>query len=409
MKILHTADWHLGKWLGPFSRIEEQKEVLDEICQIANDQQVDLVLVAGDLFDTFNAPTEAVDLLYKTLKRLTNNGTRPVIAIAGNHDSPERIEAPDPLAKECGIFFVGYPDTQLETISLESGIQITKTDKGFLELQLPKLKYPIRCIVTPYANTMRMKACLSLDNEEQELRELLGAHWKHLADTYCDKAGVNLLVTHLYVSEEGGNQPEEPEDEKPILHIGGAQAIFTKQIPEQMQYVALGHLHRLQTVGKTPCPVVYSSSPLCYSFSEAGQKKKVVLAELEPGKAAITTPIELHKGKTLSRKRFESIADAVTWLEANPDHLVELTLVSETYLSSEDRKSLSAAHQGIVAIIPEIKNQGTDLESKLPTIDLTKSMESLFADYFTHTKKQAPPESILQLFKELLAEDSTAL
>ena len=79
MKILHTADWHLGKWLGPFSRIEEQKEVLDEICQIANDQQVDLVLVAGDLFDTFNAPTEAVDLLYKTLKRLTNNGTRPVI------------------------------------------------------------------------------------------------------------------------------------------------------------------------------------------------------------------------------------------------------------------------------------------------------------------------------------------
>ena len=407
MKILHTADWHLGKWLGPFSRIEEQKEVLNEICHIANDQEVDLVIVAGDLFDTFNAPTEAVDLLYKTLKRLTNNGTRPVIAIAGNHDSPERIEAPDPLAKECGIFFVGYPNTQLEPISLENGIQITKTDKGFLEIQLSKFTYPIRCIVTPYANAMRMKASLSLDNEEHELRELLGAHWKHLADNYCDNKGVNLLATHLYVSEEGGIQPEEPEDEKPILHIGGAQAIFTKQIPDQMQYVALGHLHRFQTVSKTPCPIVYSSSPLCYSFSEAGQKKKVILVELEPGKNAITTPIELQKGKTLSRKRFESIADAVVWLEENQDHLVELTLVSETYLSSEDRKSLSAAHQGIVAIIPEIKNQATNLESKLPTIDLTKSMESLFADYFTHTKKQAPSESIVKLFKELLAEDST--
>jgi exonuclease SbcD len=409
MKVLHTADWHLGKWLGPFSRIEEQREVLEEICQIANDQQVDLVLVAGDLFDTFNAPTEAVDLLYKTLKRLTNNGTRPVIAIAGNHDSPERIEAPDPLAKECGIFFVGYPDTLIEPTSLETGIQVTKTDKGFLEITLPQFNYPVRCIVTPYANALRMKASLGLESEDQELRELLGQHWKHLADTYCDKMGVNLMVTHLYVSEEGGIQPEEPEDEKPILHIGGAQAIFTKQIPSQIQYVALGHLHRFQTVSKIPCPIVYSSSPLGYSFSEAGQKKKVAVVELEPGNEVKVTPIDLQKGKTLSRKRFESIADAVVWLEANQDHLVELSIVSETYLSAEDRKSLSAAHQGIVAIIPEIKNQGSDLESKLPTIDLTKSMESLFADYFMHSKKQTPPESILQLFKELLAEDSTTL
>ena len=103
MKILHTADWHLGKRLDNYSRIEEQIEVMNEICEIADEQNIDLVLVAGDLFDTFNPSVEAVELFYKTLKRLANNGQRPVIAIAGNHDSPDRIDAPDPLARECGI------------------------------------------------------------------------------------------------------------------------------------------------------------------------------------------------------------------------------------------------------------------------------------------------------------------
>src|SRR5579872_1513255 len=108
MKILHTADWHLGKRLENFSRFEEQVEVLDEICQIADNESADVVIIAGDLFDTFNPTSEAVDLFYKTLKRLANDGKRAVVAIAGNHDSPERIEAPDPLARECGIVFAGF-------------------------------------------------------------------------------------------------------------------------------------------------------------------------------------------------------------------------------------------------------------------------------------------------------------
>ena len=88
MKILHTADWHLGKRLNEFSRIEEQREVLEEICRIAEEQQVDAVLVAGDLYDTFNPPNEAIELFYKSLHRLAAGGKRAVIGIAGNHDSP---------------------------------------------------------------------------------------------------------------------------------------------------------------------------------------------------------------------------------------------------------------------------------------------------------------------------------
>src|ERR1035437_3612263 len=111
MKILHTSDWHLGKRLESFSRFEEQKAVLSEICEIADREQVNAIIISGDLFDTFNPPVEAMDLFYKTLKRLANNGQRAVIALAGNHDSPDRIEAPEPLARECGILLAGYPNS----------------------------------------------------------------------------------------------------------------------------------------------------------------------------------------------------------------------------------------------------------------------------------------------------------
>src|SRR5690606_31764086 len=103
MRILHTADWHLGKRLDNFSRLDEQILVLDEIVEKADIHQADVIIVAGDLFDAFNPGTDAIDLFYKTLKRLTKNGSRPVIAISGNHDSPSLIDAPDPLARECGI------------------------------------------------------------------------------------------------------------------------------------------------------------------------------------------------------------------------------------------------------------------------------------------------------------------
>jgi exonuclease SbcD len=119
------------KKTGSFSRLEEQQRVMNEICDIADSQNADVVLVAGDLFDTFNPPVEAVDLLYKTLKRLTNNGKRPVVAIAGNHDSPDRIDSPNPLARECGILFVGNPDVTIPTAIIENGFEITLSENGF--------------------------------------------------------------------------------------------------------------------------------------------------------------------------------------------------------------------------------------------------------------------------------------
>ncbi len=405
MKLLHTADWHLGKRLGDYSRLDEQWEVLDEICTIAEAEAVDAVLIAGDLFDTFNPPNEALELFYRTVHRLSSNGARAVIAIAGNHDSPDRVEAPDPLARECGIFFVGRPGSVIPSVSTNAGINTLHAEPGFAALQLPNCPDPLRLLLTPYANETTLKRFLGDDNREQSLREVLQQGWQRLSDRHCDAQGVNILMAHLYFRQRTGPSPEEPDDEKPILHIGGASAVFTEDVPKQMQYVALGHLHRYQTVSATPCPVCYSSSPLAYSFSEADQQKQVVLVEVAAGGEAQIRPVALRAGRRLCRQRFNDPDEAIQWLKAHPNTFVELTLVSDTYLEGKLKRALHAAHDGIVSIIPEV-TASADKCSEQVSIDLSKDLRTLFVDYFKAKKGQEPNDELLIMFDEVLGTES---
>lgn len=404
MKLLHTSDWHLGKYLNNFSRHAEQEEVLQEICEIADRENVNAVLIAGDLFDTYNPPTESVELFYKVLKRLSANGTRAVIAIAGNHDSPERIEAPDPLARECGIIFSGYPNSTVLPFTIDSGLSVTESGEGFISLSLPGIAYPLRILLTPYANEFRLKTYLGYADSEEELRKLLELKWNEIASLHCDDQGVNILLTHLLVMKKGDPLPEEPEDEKPILHVGGAQVIYTENIPLKIQYTALGHLHRKQKVSSPAGNVIYSGSPLSYSFSEADQKKYVVIAGIQPGKQPVIEEIQLSRGLPLFRKRAENVEEAVEWLAANPKCLVELTMATETYLTAAERKKLYAAHEGIVMLIPDVKNKNEWQDGAGNQIDLTKSIEDLFIEYFKHARGQDPNENLLKLLKEVLSE-----
>ncbi len=407
MKILHTADWHLGKRLQTYSRLEEQREVMDEICRIAEEQNVDAVLIAGDLYDTFSPPNEAIELFYKTLHRLAAGGQRAVIGIAGNHDSPDRINAPDPLARACGIILCGRPLCEIKDCCLESGLKLLHSEPGFAELKLPNSPHPLRLLLTPYANEATMRQFLGEEEREEELRRLLQEHWQKLADTHCDNKGINILMTHLFVADQHNPMPDEEEGdgERPILHMGGAQAIFTQNMPQQLQYVALGHLHRYQVVSKEPCPVVYSSSPLAYSFSEAHQPKFVVLLEAEPGKPVVMKPIRLQSGRSLQRKRFEGLEEAIQWLQENPNTYVELTMVCDQYLDGKVRKALTKAHDGIVNIIPEPR----ELEKNKKNIqtqhaDRQKDMTELFKNYFISRKGLEPSHEMLSLFKEVLQE-----
>lgn len=399
MKILHTADWHLGKRLDRFSRLEEQILVMDELVQIADVEKVDLVLIAGDLFDNFNPGTEAVQLFYKTLKRLSLNGKRPVIAISGNHDSPSLIDAPDPLARECGIILIGHPKAIISPFELEH-FKISKSAEGFIELTLKHHDFPVRILHTPYANEIRLKQYLG-EQKEAELNQVLAEHWQKNADQFCDENGVNLLMTHLYMNKKGTPLLDEPEGEKP-LKIGNADLIFSDSIPPQIQYTALGHLHRFQNIGTDEKPVVYSSSPLCYSFSEAGQTKYISIIEAEPNQPVQFKKVPIKNGKCLERKSFDCIEKTIEWLSVNQDTFVELTLESETFLKADERKLLYQTHSGIVHLIPKIKNQELN-ENQLRDINLSQDIQSLFKDYFkSKNGGQEVNQELIDLFNEIL-------
>lgn len=399
MKILHTADWHLGKRLDRFSRLEEQVLAMNEIVQMADEQNVDMVLIAGDLFDNFNPSVEAAELFYKTLKRLSLNGKRPVIAISGNHDSPSLINAPDPLARECGIILIGHPKAEIVPFGTEY-FSIINSKEGFIELKIDNIPFPVRILHTPFANEIRLKEYFG-ENKEEEINKVLAQEWKNLADQFCDDTGVNLLTAHLYMNKRGAAILEEPEGEKPIK-IGNADLIFSDSIPEQVQYTALGHLHGFQNVGTKEKPVIYSSSPLCYSFSEAGQAKYVSIIDAEPGKTVSYEKKLLKSGRALVRKTFTAIDDAVQWLGENPNTFIELTLESETFLTADERRLIYQSHNGIVHLIPKIKNLEL-AENQNQEINLSQDIDILFKDYFkSKNGGQEANEELMNLFNEIL-------
>ena len=406
--------------------MEEQREVLNEIIALADREAVDLVLVAGDLFDTFIPQADAQDLLYDALKRLTNGGKRPVVAIAGNHDDPIHIEAQDHFGRECGILFAGYPKTEIRAHQLSCAVRLLHSAPGFVELQLPDRPVPVRILLTPYANEARFRAYMGMDQPDAEMRDQLHHHWQTLADTYLDNRGINLLVAHLFMMNRGGEKPLEPDDERSIVQVGGANIIYTDLIPEQVQYAALGHLHRYQMLGGGPCPVVYSSSPLAYSFAEADQQKYVVVIDAEPGQPAQVRPVPLLSGKRLVKKSFPQVAKALEWTAQNPNCYVEITMQTATYLTSIETRQLAGSHLNIVSIVPEVRLPVPDLAADGPlfakdsvpdeapvsakpaAIDLSQPIDKLFANYFkSKHKEQAPNERLTALFQEILATEPT--
>lgn len=402
MKILHTSDWHLGKKIFSKDRLEEQKVVMKEIVSIANNEAVDMVIVAGDLFDNYSPSSQAQHLLYSTLHDLSNNGTRPVVCIAGNHDSPERVESPEALADVQAIYLLGTPQSKVATFTTTANISVTAGEEGFMELRLPNVQYPVRVIYTPFANHERLKKFLGVEDQDVQLRNELESRWRLLAEKYCDSNGVNLLVTHLFVTKGADDTTAEPDDENSI-NVGGASAVYVENFPQEVQYVALGHLHRCFKVGSNK--VWYSGSPLEYSFAESEQDKYVLISDIEPGCEAITRKVELTSGCKLVNKEFDSVDEACRWLIDNPDVWVYLTVKTDAYLTANEIAMINRSHSKIVTLRPEVSAAGEESVDQHKISDLIHDTDALFADYFKRQKSGLEPnDDIMNLFHEILAK-----
>jgi exonuclease SbcD len=283
VKILHTSDWHVGKVLKGQSRLEEQQAVLTELVGIARDESPDLVLVAGDLFDTAAPIPAATRLVTGALSALRDTGAE-VVAISGNHDNGPALDALRPWAEAAGITLRG--SVRAAADHLLSGTTAAGEPWRLVALPFLSQRYAVRA--TELFD-------LSAAEATQTYADLLARLLAVLTEGFTPDA-VNLVTTHLTVvgATAGGGERE--------AHTIAAYAVPATVFPPSAHYVALGHLHRAQTV-PAPAPVRYSGSPLAIDFGEADTTPSVTIVEVGVDRAARTREVPLRSAVPLRTVR----------------------------------------------------------------------------------------------------------
>lgn len=402
MRILHTSDWHLGKTLEKRSREQEQEKFIQEIIDIAEREKVDLIIIAGDIFDTSNPPAYAEQLFYDGIDGLAAGGRRGIVAIAGNHDNPERLIAARSLATRYGISILGLPKDSFSPWALRDH-QIACPVAGgpsWLEIAIPGLEYTAVVLALPYPSEGRLNQLLTSSMEETEQQKAYSKRVKQIFTSLSSnyrKDTVNLATSHLFVA--GGKEA----DERPI-HLGGACTVSPDALPEQAQYIALGHLHRAQKVAGTNGRGRYSGSPLAYSFSEVNQVKSVFLIDVKPQKPAHVEQIPITSGKPLVKWQVvNGISQLEEWCTTGKDAnaWIDLELHLNKPLQIDEIQSIHRMHQGIVSVRPVFANMW---EQKPIQGRSEMSVSQLFTEFYLKERGVEPDPQLLKLFLQLAAE-----
>lgn len=402
MRILHTSDWHLGRALDGRSRFEEQEHFIDELVAIADAEQIDLILIAGDVFDTPNPPAKAEELFYEALDRLSLGGKRAVVAIAGNHDNPERLCAASPLALRHGIVLFGQPKEVLypQAHILPGRVARNGAGQGWVRLGLPQCGEEAVIAMLPYPSESRLNEVLTESLDEKLLSESYAVRvtqlWQSLSQNFSEYT-VNIAMSHLFV--QGGI---ESDSERPI--VGSAPAVEAAVMPAGAQYVALGHLHRPQVVKGAPTLCRYSGSPLAYSFSEAGQVKSVMVIEAYPGKPAALKEIVLNSGYPLVKWRAkEGLAQVYRWIEEGRDSQawIDLEIHLTRALMPQEVQDLRRLRERIINIRPVFP----EMEKGKVFERAGLSIPELFRRFYREKSGGAEPgDELVEFFLSLIEE-----
>lgn len=294
MRILHTSDWHLGKTLSGYSRAAEHEALCDELVEIAED--VDLVLVSGDVFDTYNPPIAAEEMFFDTLSRLGDGGRRAVIVLAGNHDSPDRLTAPEALSARHGVFLFGRPGDVPVTGPVRGAnrIQVTGCGASWLELGLPCGERAVVAALA-YPSEARLRDLPAPTTREHDLQR---AYDDRIRRIFADLAShfradaVNLATSHLHMLDA------VPSESERVL-VGGAWQVTPQSLPAGAHYVGLGHIHQPQAVEGAPSPTRYAGAPLAFRMSERDYAHSSVIVEASAGAPARVHTIPVSAGRPL--------------------------------------------------------------------------------------------------------------
>ena len=302
MRFIHLADLHIGKRVNGFPMLEDQRYILEQILERTKESAADAVIIAGDIYDKPVPSAEAVDLFDDFLVGLTKLGVR-VFLISGNHDSAERISYAGRLLRESQVYISPRFDGTIHPISVSD-------DYGIVNVYLIPYIHP-----SLVRNAWPEEKIGSYDDAMRVLLEKSGA----------DPNARNLAVVHQFVTA-GGQSPEETDSEE--KHVGGLDKVDASAF-DAFDYVALGHLHGPQRIGRDT--IRYAGSPLKYSFSEEKQNKSITLAELkEKGKVTYDLlPLEAKRDLRTVRGTFEEVTSPEFTARRKGDDYYRVILTDE--------------------------------------------------------------------------------
>lgn len=293
MRLLHTADWHLGQRLLDFDRKDEHEIVLNWMLDTVSRQQVDVLLIAGDVFDSANPPNYALALYYQFLRKLLGTCCQQVVVIGGNHDSPALLNAPSDLLKGLNIHIVGG---------------VSKNMRGEVDYAASVLplvidgKVGALVAAVPFLRNRDLKFSVPEETASahaEAIRCAIKAHYQSIADLKIirDEKHLPLIATgHLYV--QGGVLSDSEQE----IYLGNLGRVGAEVFPDCFDYVALGHLHRPQIVHKQ-ARIRYAGSPIPLSFSEYKDEKQVNIVSFKDGALESVTPLAVPLPRKLRRMR----------------------------------------------------------------------------------------------------------
>lgn len=408
MKILHTADWHLGKRLYKYDLRDDHERFLDWLIETIEERAIDVLLISGDLFDTTNPNDGSMSLYYKFLTRLLPLSCQ-IIITGGNHDSATKLNAPRELLRHLNIHVVGC------------------TTQNCKDEVIPLTKYSSDLLIAavPYLRDADLRQSISGQSYEERIdavRMGIRNHYERIID-YCHSTFRDVPVLgmgHLYI-----NGAAISESEREIHAIGGQAAFATEHFPTGFAYVALGHIHVPQFIGSS-ATIRYSGSPIPLSFGERNNRHQVLELTINDGKLIHIEPLAVPRFRELrhitgSLDQVRELLEKVEQVDTSLPTLVEI-LVDEEQESHQTRLHFEQLHQDYAEAPFLIAKARLQFRNKLKGLDSlyvadTQLQDLTYLDVFSRRLDASQVDDdrrtvLLETYKELyrmLTEQSASV
>ena len=398
MKIIHTGDWHIGKIVNEFSMIDDQRYILNELIKLINLEKPDVLIIAGDIYDRSIPPVEAVDLLNEVFSKILIDNKVKIVAISGNHDSGERVSFGSKILEKEGLYIQGIIEDEIKSIRIDD-------EEGNVNFYM--IPYVDPAILRRKFNNPEIR------NHNDAMKAVINRIKPSLNENER-----NIVVTHGYVTykrkddidKDGENLYEladlEVSDSERPLSIGGTDLIDSDNF-DCFDYVALGHLHGRQKVGREE--IRYSGSLMKYSFSEINHKKGVVIIEIYGNKKINIRQEELRPKRNMRiiKGPLDELIKAGLEDCSNREDYIQAILTDEGEIIDPIGKLRSVYPNIMILKREEKKDIGTSLTAASKGYKSKTELE-LFEEYydrlgsgeFTEEKKEVIRNVVNEVFRE---------